>query len=184
MTNPKVRIPPLAPEDFTEEQAKLVGDWTHLIFSRVLVRHPGMYRTFVPYLAELITKTNLPPRDRQIVCLHMLDLCGDVYEKTHHIVISKKAGLSDEVISAVLEGKGDCLTDFDLTLMKATRELYSEQFISDSTWEKLAERYSQEQLMELVFLAGCYQTMAMLTKSFGMPLESDLESFNALRSYT
>ncbi len=37
--------------------------------------------------------------------------------------------------------------------------------------------------MEIVFLGGCYQTMAMLTKSFGMQLEPDLESFNALRKY-
>ena len=26
-------------------------------------------------------------------------------------------------------------------------------------------------MMEVVFLAGCYQTMAMLTKTFGMQLE-------------
>ena len=38
--------------------------------------------------------------------------------------------------------------------------------------------------MEIVFLAGCYQVMAMLTKTFGIQLEPDLESFNALRSYT
>lgn len=184
MTTTTVRIPPLAPEDFSDEQARLVGDWKHLIFSQVLVRHPGMYRTFVPYLAELVTKTSLPPRDRQIVCLHMLELCNDVYEKTHHVTISRKAGLSDEEISAFIAGKGTCLTDFDRTVLKATEELYRDQCISDATWSGLAERYSEQQLMEIVFLAGCYQTMAMLTKSFGMQLESDLESFNAVRNYT
>lgn len=184
MTTTNVRVPPLAPEHFSDEQARLVGAWKHLIFSQVLVRHTRMYRTFVPYLAELISRTSLPPRDRQIVCLYMLELCNEVYEKTHHITISLKVGLTDEEIAAILAGHGDCLTDFDRTVLKATEELYRDQCISDATWDRLAERYSQGQLMEIVFLAGCYQTMAMLTKSFGMQLEPDLESFNALRSYT
>lgn len=183
MTTTNVRIPPLPPEQFSNEQSKLVGDWKHLLFSQVLIHHTGMYRTFVPYLAEVVTQSNLPPRDRQIVCLHMLELCGDVYEKTHHVNISRKVGLSEEEIAAFISGNGDCLTDFDRVVLKATQELYRDQFISDTTWNKLAEQYSQEQLMEIVFLAGCYQTMGMLTKSFGMQLESDLESFNSLRSY-
>ncbi len=183
MANNTIRIPPLAVERFSDEQALLVGDWKHLNFSRVLVNNPRMYRTFVTHLAELIARTNLPPRDRQIVCLRMLQLCDEVYEKTHHITISRKVGLTDEEISAILLGQGSCLTDFDRTLLKSTDELFHDQRISDATWDKLAGRYPQQQLMEVVFLAGCYQTMAMLTKSFGIELEPDLDSFNALRSY-
>ena len=183
MTSP-VRIPPVEPEKFTEEQAELVGDWKHLTFSRVLVNSPRMYRTFVAHLAELITNTALPARDRQIVCLRMLQLCNDVYEKTHHEIISRKVGLTDEEITAMIEGQGDALTDSDRTVIEATDELYHDQCISDATWNRLAERYTREQLMEIVFLAGCYQTMGMLTKSFGIQLEPDLESFNALRSYS
>jgi 4-carboxymuconolactone decarboxylase len=183
MSGNPVRIPPLAVEHFSEEQARLVGDWTHLNFSRVLINSPRMYRTFVTHLAELVARTNLPPHDRQIVCLRMLHLCGDVYEKTHHITISRKSGLSDEEIHAVLAAQGSSLTAFDHTLIQATDELFREQRISDPTWAALAQRYESTQLMEIVFLAGCYQTMAMLTKSFGMELEPDLEAFNALRAY-
>jgi alkylhydroperoxidase family enzyme len=182
-----VRIPPLPVEDFTPEQARLVGDWKHLTFSRVLINSPRMYGTFVPHLAELVTKTNLPPRDRQIICLRMLELCGDVYELTHHITISRNAGLREEEIIAFREGTGTCLTEFDRTLLKATEELQRDQFISDATWGPLALRYAPEQLMEVVFLAGCYLTMAMLTKSFGIELEpasGEFERINTLRNYT
>ena len=177
----KERISPLNPAEFTDEQAKLVGDWTHLNFSRVLIRHPGMYGAFVPYLARLIADTELPPRDRQLVCLRMLELCGDTYEQTHHVVISRKCGLTDEDIKAAIAGEGR--SDWDRTVLRATEELYRQQNIADATWADLARQYSERQLMEFVFLAGCYQTMAMLTKSFGMQLEGDLESFNALRAY-
>lgn len=178
-----VRIPPIAPENFTDEQAALVGPWKHLIFSRVLVNSPRIYRTYVPYLEAVVANTVLPARDRQIVCLRMLELCKDVYEKTHHITISRKVGLSDEEIFAMIAGEGACLTDFDRTVLKATDELHRDQFITDATWSALAKRYSQEQLIEIVMLAGCYLTMGMLTRSFGIELEPDLESFNALRDY-
>jgi alkylhydroperoxidase family enzyme len=175
------RIAPLDPSEFTSEQAELVGDWTHLNFSRVLIRHPGMYATFVPHLARLITESELPVRDRQLVCLRILALCGDTYERTHHIVISRKCGLSDAEIEAALRGEGG--DEWDRTVLRATEEIYRDQTPADETWAALAERYSEKQLMELVFLASCYQTMAVLTKSFGMKLEQDLESFNALRDY-
>ena len=182
-----VRIPPMPAEKFTEEQAQLVGDWKHLAFSRVLINSPRMYRTFVTHLAELVAHTNLPPRDRQIICMRMLELCGDVYELTHHLTISRNAGLTEDEITAFREGQGACLTDFDRAVIKATEELQRDQYISDGTWSALASRYSQEQLMEVVFLAGCYLTMAMLTKSFGIQLESaggEFERINSLRSYT
>jgi alkylhydroperoxidase family enzyme len=186
MTDYPVRIPPLRYEDFTEQQKAVVGDWHHLVFSRVLARHPGMYGTFVPFLAEVITRTTLPPRDREIVCLRMLKACNDVYEHTHHITIARRCGMTDAEISAASEGAGQALTEFDRTLIRATEELLHDQRIADATWIELARRYDQTQMIELVFLAGCYNTMAMLTKSFGMELETedeDHQKINALRTY-
>jgi 4-carboxymuconolactone decarboxylase len=175
------RIAPLDPAEFTSEQAELVGAWTHLNFSRVLIRHPGMYGTFVPYLTRLIADTELRARDRQLVCLRMLELGDDTYEQTHHVVISRKCGLTDADIEAAISGEG--ITDWDRVVLRATEDIFRDQNVSDASWSALAEVYSERQLMEFVFLAGCYLTMAMLTKSFGMQLEGNLESFNALRAY-
>ncbi len=187
MSNFAVRIPPLAVEKFSDEQKQLVGNWTHLVFSRVLINSPRMYGKFFPWLEELIARTKLTPRDRQVICLRMLQICGDEYELAHHVTISRNAGLTEDEIKAVCDGDGKCLTEFDRALIKATEELQRDQFISDGTWAALAARYSQEQLMEVVFLAGCYQLMAMMTKSFGIELESAsgaFQSINTLRSYT
>ena len=47
-------------------------------------------------------------------------------------------------------------------------------------------QYSEAQLIDLVFLCGCYVMLAMGTKSFGIPLESAEEQsrINAVREYT
>lgn len=188
MATPSIRIPPLDPSDFTPEQAELVGNWTHLVFSRVIVRHPGMYRNFVPHIKALIAESSLPPREREIVVLRMLALCDETYELHHHrMIAATNTRMSDAEISAVLAGAGAGLSAFDKVLMLAAEELLRGQKLSDATWDGLGERYTIEQRMELVFLAGLYATMAMLTKSFGMPLEGeagDFEKIQSLREYS
>ncbi len=181
-----VRVPPLAVEAFSDGQKTLVGDWTHLTFSRVLVRHPGLYRTFVPYIAEVIAKSTLPARDREVLVLRTLALGKDVYEAHHHVQIAHKAGLSDTDIDDVRNGAAS-LSAWDRLLVRAADELVAGQQLSDVTWAALGERYSQPQQMEVVFLVGCYNVMAMLTNCFGIEIENDPETderLEALRQYT
>ncbi len=186
MRQEPVRIAALSPDKFTEEQRALVGDWHHLNFSRVLVQHPGMYRVFLPFLDRLIRGSSLPARDREILCIRTLALAGDVYEAHHHVTIARKTGMTEaEIEAAGTDGAG--LPPFDQCLMRASEELVREQRVRDETWTGLAEKYSQEQSMEVVFLVGCYLIMAMITRSFGMQVEQDPEvdeRLAKLRQYT
>ena len=79
-----IRVSPLDPAAFSDQQKELVGDWSDLIFCRVLVKHPEMYSVFLPYIKEVIANTSLPPREREILVLRALALAEDVYETHHH----------------------------------------------------------------------------------------------------
>ena len=186
MADYPVRIPPLDPAQFSPEQAALVGAWTHLNFSKVIVRHPAMYPIFVPWIEQLIARTKLPPRDREVLVIRTLALSDETYEAHHHVQIARKAGLSDAEIAAVARGDagGDA---WDAALIAAAEELVRERRIADPTWAALAVRYDEERLMEVVFLTGCYNTMAMLTMSLGMQVEAEAETderLKDLRLYT
>lgn len=187
MSDYPTRIAPLAVADFTPEQAELVGDWTHLLFSRVIVRHPAAYRIFLAYIDKVIRGSNLPPRDREVLVLRLLGLCDEVYELHHHEMIARGASMTEAEIAAAKAGEGAELSAFDLALCRAAEELLRDTRIGDATWAALADRYNEEQLMEVVFLGGCYVTMAMLTKTFGIGLEQqdgDFEKITSLRDYT
>lgn len=180
-----LRIAPIAPEAFTDEQRALVGDWSAMNFARVIVAHPGLYRALMPLIAKLIAGSDLPPRDREVLVLRTLALCDETYETAHHVLIARGAGMSDAEIEAAQQGAAG-LSSFDRTLAAAAEELVREQTVSDATWRALAERYSEVQLMEVTALVGGYALMAMLTKSYGIPLE-DAETFrrfSELRTYT
>jgi 4-carboxymuconolactone decarboxylase len=186
MTVTSPRIPEVLPQDFTAQQKELVGAWSHMKFSTVMARSPALYRVFVPLIEKVIARTCLPPRDRQALLLRTLTLGNDVYEVTHHELISKGAGLSDAEIAEMRAGAGDTLTDFDKVLARAAEQLVRDQFIDDATWAALAERYNHEQLMEVVALVGTYLTMAMVTRNFEIPLEDDetFKGFSEIRDYT
>lgn len=185
MTN-SPRIPPLSPDSFTDEQKALVGDWSTLNFSRVVVQHPDVYRTFIPFLDKLIRGSNLPARDREILILRCLILCDETYEARHHELIARKAAMTDaEIASARSGGKG--LSVWEQTLTKAAEELVNDHCVNEETWQALAQKYSPAQMMEVVFLVGVYTLMAMVTKSFGITVEDGTETFTRLaqlRQYT
>jgi len=180
------RIPPLSPENFTDEQKTLVGDWGTLNFSQVVVQHPDVYKVFIPFLDKLVRGSNLPPRDREILVLRCLALCHESYEAQHHASIARKAGMTDGEIAAA--GSGDeRLSPWERTLARAAEELVHKQCVGDETWQALAQRYAPAQLMEVVFLVGTYTLMAMVTKSFGIAVEHGAETFSQLeqlRQYT
>lgn len=190
MTDVAPRIPPRIPgvslDEATDLQKELMGPWSSMNFSNVVVRSPDLYQAFVPLIKKVVSDTALPPRDRQVLCLRTLTLGNDVYEVTHHELISKSAGLNEVEIAAMRAGTGDALTDFDKVLVAAAEQLVRDQHIDDATWAALAERYSQVQLMEVVVLVGAYLTMAMVTRNYEIPLEND-DTFNGFaqqRTYT
>jgi alkylhydroperoxidase family enzyme len=187
MRETSVRIPAVSPDEFTDEQRALVGDWSSLNFSRVLIQHPGAYRVFVPYIDKVIRGSNLPPRDREILIIRTLALGGDVYEAHHHASIARKSGMTELEIEAIRTGDASSLSKFERFLIVAPEELIRQHRIGEATWHALSERYSSQQLMEVVFLVGCYSVMAMITLSFGIELEQDTgvdERLAQLRQYT
>ncbi len=191
------RISPLSPEQFTAEQKELVGPWSVLNFSRVLAHHPALYRVFVPLVEKVIRYTELPPWDREVLVIRTLAQCGETYEASHHVDIAHGVGMSDAQIQTVIQIQaatqidaadgGAGLSEFDGWLIKAADELVQQYRISDATWQALAQRYSTVELMEVVGLVGCYTAMAMVTRSFAIPLEqreATAEHLAELRQYT
>ena len=167
------RIPPIAPDTFTAEQSAIAGDHAKYNFARVMIQHPELYRSFVPFGEQLMRRSSLPARDREILLLRTLTLCHEAYEAPHHILIARHVGLTDEEIEAARTG-GGLLPAGDQTLVRTAEELVRNHCVSDATWQSLAQRYSRIQLMELVFLVGEYTMTAMATNSFGIPVDGDV----------
>ena len=170
------RIAPIPPDQFTPEQSKLARVGTgreNLNLVRTMVNHPGVYDKFIAFAEELVFNSHLAVRDREILILKTLALCGGEYEAPIHDAVAKKLGLSAAEVAAA-RGDGAGLPDGERALVHAAEEMIHSHFVSDATWADLAQRYSTLQLMEIVFIVGNYAMLVMATNSFGVQPEKNV----------
>ncbi len=175
-------MPPLDVAEVQGEAKKLLErvrgkDGVPRIF-RTLVRHPKLLKRWMVFGNHILAKSTLPPRERELLILRIGWLCKAEYEFGQHVRIGRSAGLSDEEIERVGAGPdAPGWSSADATLLRAVDELHSDAFISDVTWQELAERYEVPQLMDVVFTVGQYNMLGMALNSLGVQPESPVEGF-------
>lgn len=140
-----------------------------------LVRHPGLFRRWMPFGGKLLQGSKLSPRDRELVILRVAMRCQARYEWAQHVGIAKDAGLSDDEIRAVAAGPdAPSWSPEDALVLRAVDELHDDHCITDATWAALRERFTEHQVIELPMLAGHYALLAGALNSFGVQPEGEL----------
>ena len=177
------RLAPLGPDELDENQADAlagVGGMgsTVNIFS-TLVRHPGLFRKWLPFGGKLLSG-RLPARDRELLVLRVGWRCQAEYEWAQHVVIGRAAGLTDVEIERIKDGPdASGWSAEDAMLLRAADELKDDSCITDATWAALAERYDERQLIEIPMVVGHYLLVSCALNSLGVQLEEGMEGFDA-----
>jgi alkylhydroperoxidase family enzyme len=171
------RIPPLPEASFDDTTRELLGQATVGPASNIfatLVRHPGLFRRWLPFGGKLLAG-KIPDRERELLILRTGWHCGSAYEWAQHVRIARTAGLSDDAIGRVRDGPDAPGWDpFDACLLRAADELHADSCVSDATWEALAERYDERQMIELPMLVGHYHLVAFALNSLGVQVEPEV----------
>ncbi len=180
----KPRIKPLKEPELNEELQSLLEGSKKLFNGRVpnifmtLANHEKLLKRWLVFSNHILSKSTLPPREREILILRIGWLCGSEYEWGQHVIIGEQCGLTDEEILRIAKGPDEKgWTPFERALIKAVDELHSDAVVHDSTWERLSEKYDQKQMMDLVFTVGQYNMLSMALKSFGVQLEEGVKGF-------
>ncbi len=171
------RVPPLTDAEMTEEQRQLIGDLpsSGLNVLRTVLRYPAVFKAWGPLAAHIMTGS-LSPRDREILILRAGIACNSAYEVAQHTIVSRLVGLSEAEIQSI-KTDGTALSAFEQTLVKAADELVHDHFITDATWAALATRYSNEQIVDVIFTVANYTLVSMTLNSLGVQIEPDTEKF-------
>jgi 4-carboxymuconolactone decarboxylase len=178
------RIAPLSTGEQDAQSEELLGSVTTTtgpatnIF-RTLVRHPGLFRRWLPFGGKLLAG-KLPPRDRELAILRTGWRCGSEYEWGQHVLIGRAAGLTDEEIQRIQAGPDAPGWDpSDALLLRAADELHDDSCLQESTWSALAARYDERQLIELLMLIGHYHMVAYTLNSLGVQREPGVPGFTS-----
>jgi 4-carboxymuconolactone decarboxylase len=163
------RIAPLEPPYEPEIEAALRkwmppgAETEPLKLFRTLTVHDELASRMRPLGAGILGHGRVDPREREIVIHRTCARAGAEYEwGVHVLAFGKPLGLSDEQIAATVHGQADdpAWSEDDAQLVQLADELHESCAVSDRLWAQLAERFSEDQLLELVITAGWYRLLS------------------------
>jgi alkylhydroperoxidase family enzyme len=137
-----------------------------------LARHPNLLATYLPFGLCLLTAGSLDRRWRELIILRTAYNMGSLYVWHHHVATSLAFGIDQATIERVMVGPSAAgWSSVEVLLMQATDDLHGERYIEESTWGALAQQLNEKQLIELCFLVGQYEIVAMFVRTAGVQLE-------------
>ena len=179
------RIPPLPADGRDPRTAELLdglrgpSDRELNIFA-TLAHHPKLLKRWSAFGGTLLYGGRLSARDRELLILRAGYLCGAHYEWGQHVLIARTAGLTDTEIERVAAGPdAEGWSPEDAALLRAADELHTDSRIGDGTWEQLAARLDEQQLIEVCMVVGQYHLVAFTLNSLGVDPEPGLPEMPA-----
>ena len=134
----------------------------------LFARHPELAKAFLTFNKHLFDST-LPVRIRELAILRVAWRRRCRYEWAQHVLIAKRAGVTDEEI---VQARSAATT----TLARAVDELDTQSRLSDQTYAELTYELNDRQLMDLVFTVGAYGLLAMAFNTFDVQLDPGLSA--------
>ncbi|MDJ0789220.1 MAG: carboxymuconolactone decarboxylase family protein [Myxococcota bacterium] len=180
------RVAPLTEEEWDEDVRPLLSalaasnDGHVLNIFATLAHHPKLLKRWLVFGSHVLTKSTLPPRERELVILRTGYLWRSEYEWGQHVLIAKDAGITDEEIERVAFGSdAPGWSKQEALLLRATEELRRDARIADDTWSELQGFLDTQGLMDLVFTVGQYTLVSMALRTFGVERDEGVPGFPA-----
>jgi 4-carboxymuconolactone decarboxylase len=137
-----------------------------------VAHHPPLAKAFMAFNAHVAGANTLSLRDRELVILRLSWLHNSEYELVQHLVIGRRAGITEAEFEQLERGPdASGWTEADATLLRAVDEIHDAAKVQAATWQRLQQRYSIQQILDFLFLVGCYGTLAVVFNSLQVQLE-------------
>jgi 4-carboxymuconolactone decarboxylase len=141
----------VASEVLKQSSAGLGGPYGMLITSPELLRR---YLLMTEYLRQ---KTSLPHRLNEMAILLEARLWDANYEWWAHEPLARKAGLSDDIISSIRDGRRPAAMQPDEAVVyDVVTELLNKRQLPDALFARAKQTLGEQQVVDLVAVTGFY----------------------------
>lgn len=172
------RITPLV--DLTAELQVIMGGGINspggapLNIFGTIAHHPKLLKRFMNFAGLFLNKGLLPAREREIVILRVGWNCQSVYEFGQHRIIGQRVGLTMvEIVELTKQSTEHQWSARDQALIAMSDELCADNCVSEATWKLLATDWKENELIELVMVAGTYRLVSGFLNTMGVELDAD-----------
>lgn len=152
----------------------------------------GLFRTFVvnmPMAAAmggwgsyaLSKHLSLSMRQRELVIDRVTARCQCEYEWGVHVAFfAVRVGITDEQLRSITSGSPDdpCWPIDEAVLLRAVDELHDTSTLTDATWARLSNVLAENQILDLLMLAGWYHAISYAANAARVELEDGAPRFS------
>ena len=173
---PASRIPLLEPEDMTPEQREAYNSSpnSRINLSRLLANARTLAPKFTEFNMTMATEIEVPPKEREIICLATLHLERGEYEWAQHMEVAKFMEIPQEKVDAIAAERFNdpVFTDRERALLAFTRQVVKTIRVEDCVFNAVAAFYSPRQMVEAIFVIGNYMTLARISEAAELVVDS------------
>ncbi|WP_334190113.1 carboxymuconolactone decarboxylase family protein [Noviherbaspirillum sp.] len=138
---------------------------------RTMARNPRVLQRM--FAGSFLDQGSITLRDRELVILRTCFRCKCEYEWGVHVAFfSERATLSNEDVAATLKRDPQDLPPHEALLIGLVDQLHDHARVTDELWAGLARHYTEEQMLELIALAGYYHTISFIANAAGVQAEA------------
>lgn len=139
-------------------------------FLRVLAHNPAMVDGFLALNATL-PRTELDSKLRELAYLKTSELNDCSYCASHHREFGRKAGLSDRQVNETAQYQtSDAYDDVQRDVLRYAEEVTRTAKVSDELFDRLKQRLSERQLVELAMTVGLANLTNRITGTLRLEL--------------
>jgi len=163
------RMPRIADQDMTDEQKQAAEEFRVgrgygvLGPFAVMLRSPEVMLRAKAMGDYLRFRNVLPKRVSEMVILLTAREWTQQFEWSHHYKYAREAGLANEIIEAVADGRRpDRMAEDEAAAYDFAIELHRRKSVSDATYARALELFGERGIIDLVGLSGYYSFLAMM----------------------
>lgn len=143
---------------------------------RLIAWAPGLLGPWMDFAHALRFKTACPGRLRELMIVRSGQLAGSEYEWKHHWAAALAEGVLEAKLQALDGWRSSALFDEDeVAVLSLAEDTACGLGASDETMTALQSKFPNEQVAELVMIAGFYAGVARIVNSLGVTLEPGFE---------
>jgi 4-carboxymuconolactone decarboxylase len=176
------RMPRIAPENMTDAQRKAAEELASGPRGEVrgpfnvLLRSPELMSPLQKVGEYLRFRCQLDRRIAEMATLMAARHWTQLYEWNAHRPLALKAGLKAEIAAAIAEGRRPVgMAQDEEIVYDLLTEALQNKSVSDATYERALTQFGEQNLVDLLAIAGYYALLAMLLNVARTPLPEGRE---------
>src|ERR1700678_3371622 len=148
-----------------DDRGELIGPFNATLYS------PEICGSFLALQKLEEEQTSLSKRTRQVVILTVGSVWKAPYELYAHSAVAAKVGLTAQQIDSLVSGHSpDGWSEGELAAQRFTWQLVSEHAVDGDIYAAAQEVFSDQGLVEMLMLIGCYLSVCALLNAFSVPV--------------